>query len=431
VSSATSTCSLFAGINRNAVCLRFLAVLIVGASTRMAANVIYATAHDLPVELVHRILEHAVQQFLEVEPCFAVRLQLLSRTTRLWLLPMIYCVFVVRWPDILSSSHTSTQAFFLKLLTESHEFPAVRAAIKHLVFLGDSGPGVDQFAIRNRLDEWRIESVCLGPRHAMLFLHGTNIVPRSVFLTMPRYGLHALVNNQHTRPRLEPGPDNFSRCALRELEVVEFACLVQPVDQEDTDDGTTPDVNLSQHWAMGRSISINIRWIRILAARRRPLDDTLPTNPPLVARLHLSMHSESSIVGFVELLNVLMVVQGLSIQLIMAKDSDEEASIARELQNALNATGDPVQSRVTMIPVKNSELVRNGEDWARRLRCGSTSSATCNRADIPDRHITSDLLKTERLSMRTPEAPDNTVDAVPRLDSIKRKWKAKTECITC
>ena len=115
---------------------------------------------QLPIELVGTILEHAVRATIDTTPVFATALQLVSHTTRDWLLPIIYNVLTVHWPQQASAT-TRSFAFLQRLVTEK-PCPAVRAHVHHIVFVSPHAHALDAVPIPLTLDEWPVESVAIS-----------------------------------------------------------------------------------------------------------------------------------------------------------------------------------------------------------------------------------------------------------------------------
>ncbi|KAH7097882.1 hypothetical protein BKA62DRAFT_773911 [Auriculariales sp. MPI-PUGE-AT-0066] len=111
----------------------------------------------LPLELIQPIFERTTRELLLAQPAAAVAFQLVSRTTRRWLLPIIYYVFEVRLPAALNGI-TPSLTFFCNLGAEAE----VRPHIKHVVLRGgsafaDIGP-LPQF---QNAANWAIDSAAV------------------------------------------------------------------------------------------------------------------------------------------------------------------------------------------------------------------------------------------------------------------------------
>ena len=92
-----------------------------------------SSAGQLPVEIVRQILEYAASDFMLDAAAWVADMLLLNRAARSWLTPIVYCVFIVRLPDELDSTHSKSFTCFLNMLIHPDGFPH-RAHIRHLVF---------------------------------------------------------------------------------------------------------------------------------------------------------------------------------------------------------------------------------------------------------------------------------------------------------
>jgi len=95
--------------------------------------------HSLPLEIIRDILESCVQNTINDETPIAVGLQLVSRTIREWLAPLIYSIFVVRLAPIKSedpnrNAASSSLRGFYSLLQMPTDSPGPRRHVRTLAF---------------------------------------------------------------------------------------------------------------------------------------------------------------------------------------------------------------------------------------------------------------------------------------------------------
>lgn len=133
----------------------------------------------LPVELVGAILEHAVRISINTEPGFATGLQLVSRTTREWLLPIIYEVFVVSWPQP-NLDLTPSFKFLFHLATANPPL-AVRAYIRHIVVDGPIGPDDRDLEIPEIQGDWYLDSMAGDDLSILSIMEAMRFRPQRLF----------------------------------------------------------------------------------------------------------------------------------------------------------------------------------------------------------------------------------------------------------
>ena len=116
-----------------------------------------SSRHALPLELVGSVLEFAARATLDKEPHVAAALQLVSRTTRGWLLPIFYEVLVVRWPKR-GSGNTPSLEFLLQVATELPT-SMIRSHIRHIAIIAPHELPETGSKIPMKPGEWNIDSI--------------------------------------------------------------------------------------------------------------------------------------------------------------------------------------------------------------------------------------------------------------------------------
>ena len=132
-----------------------------------------------PIELVGYVLEHAARATLSTEPTFAFGLQLVSRTTRAWLLPVIYEVLVVQWPCI---GHLTTPSFdfLLRIATEPPTHP-IRRHIRHIAFCARTEESNMSARATVKTSGWLLDSVACDETNFVSLIEPLNLRPRRLF----------------------------------------------------------------------------------------------------------------------------------------------------------------------------------------------------------------------------------------------------------
>jgi len=134
----------------------------------------------IPIELVGSVLEHAVRATINTDSAFAVALQLVSRITRTWLIPIIYEVLVVKWPQR-GSVTTPSQAFLVRLVTEL-PIPAIRAHIHHVAISTRTGGYKSSMDKLICTGEWNLDSVSSDDADLFSIVKLFGLCPRRLFI---------------------------------------------------------------------------------------------------------------------------------------------------------------------------------------------------------------------------------------------------------
>jgi len=183
----------------------------------------------LPIEVVGDILERAVRATIENQPKFAVSLQLVSRTTLYWLLPVLYDVFVVNWPQD-GQEDTPSLAFLLQLCTDGHT-SRVRPHIRHIAFvLATEQDDIQPLQLPSSTfaREWMLESVAGDGFDFIRIMLRLQLRPRRIFLH-ENGGCGIIVFGgivQQSAAQEEVLPALKALCG--QLEEVETACVIHP-----------------------------------------------------------------------------------------------------------------------------------------------------------------------------------------------------------
>jgi len=142
-------------------------------------------SHDgpLPLELVEQVIAWAGLYAIAVSPALATRLQLISRSSRKLLLPIIYFLFVVDLSTSEKGKQSPSFAFFLHLL--QYDTCPPRAHIRHIVFKGSD---LTSLRLKNPddytkgLKPWPLLSIALpNVWHIASFIVRTNAIKSSAF----------------------------------------------------------------------------------------------------------------------------------------------------------------------------------------------------------------------------------------------------------
>ncbi|KAH7100144.1 hypothetical protein BKA62DRAFT_771862 [Auriculariales sp. MPI-PUGE-AT-0066] len=139
----------------------------------------------LPLELLRIVLEEAARSAIELDAPFATNLMRISRAARLWLLPITYYVFVVRYPQ---DRNTIPGSFALFLQLQKDVAHILRKHIRHVVLLGPYFSSLhEQFFAEQKVDEWPVESVTVGDHQRLTIFAQSGLNPRHLYIGRQRF----------------------------------------------------------------------------------------------------------------------------------------------------------------------------------------------------------------------------------------------------
>jgi len=138
----------------------------------------------LPIELLEDIFRKATAQQLDTSPRDAAALQLVSRETREWVLPVLFSVLVFHLPPF-NSPKTPSLEFFHHLLVNSSAVP--RAYVQHIVIIPSLGARVGQYEESARFVPWKLDSVACDVHDYKLLecIAFSHLAPGRVFMYPP------------------------------------------------------------------------------------------------------------------------------------------------------------------------------------------------------------------------------------------------------
>ena len=135
----------------------------------------------LPLELVEQIISLAGTYATAVSPALATRLQLVSRSSRKLLLPIIYFVFVVDLSRAEKGKQPPSLTFFLHLLHNKTCPP--RTHIHHIVFKGSDMSSLKHDKFKKRLKPWSFLSIALpNDWRVVQFIIQSHVITPSTFI---------------------------------------------------------------------------------------------------------------------------------------------------------------------------------------------------------------------------------------------------------
>ncbi|KAH7093998.1 hypothetical protein BKA62DRAFT_721551 [Auriculariales sp. MPI-PUGE-AT-0066] len=319
------------------------------------------TAADLPPELVFKILEDAGQLHIANELAFAASLQLICRTARRLLLPIIYFVVIVQIPSEFyvfpTDRRNRTWEFFISLLKD--EYPVLRPFIKHLVFIGTLHVDPSDLINLDDLREWHLESISLESRdernRVVELLR--NITVRSFFAAPSGEGAMVMllqIQCAENRHSVEDSP--YYVRPLRLLEAVRVSIQI-------TRGSANGEYYIGRHAARAF-------WDLPTQFLRAQIQ---PPNDPVTLRIQLTLEELDCIPAAIQLVEAVLHCPGLSVVLDLDTSSSAQSAKADALVQALKATQEisiEHRQKISICFSGASPCPAECLDYARQLRDG-------------------------------------------------------------
>jgi len=138
----------------------------------------------LPIELLEDVFRTATVQQLDTSPRDAADLQLVSRETREWVLPVLFSVLVIRIPS-LDSPKTPSMGFFHHLLINPSATP--RAHVQHMVIIASPGARIEESEEAAHFVQWKLDSIACDVHDFRLLecIESSHLAPGRVFMYPP------------------------------------------------------------------------------------------------------------------------------------------------------------------------------------------------------------------------------------------------------
>ena len=147
----------------------------------------------LPVELLEDVFREAAAQQLDTSPRNAAALQLISRETRDWVLPILFSVLVVHFPPFYSPQ-TPSLKFFCHLIDNPSAAP--RAHVRHLMIITSIVARLNEFWEPANLVPWKLDSIVYENQALQLIecIWMLQLIPECMFLhPSTEFRLHGLI----------------------------------------------------------------------------------------------------------------------------------------------------------------------------------------------------------------------------------------------
>jgi len=338
----------------------------------------------LPIEVVGEILERAARATINTEPKFAAALQLVSRIASTWLLPILYEVFVVNWPQD-GQQDTPSLAYLLRYFTDEHA-SRTRPHIRHIVFVLSTEQEDVQPLELSPFDvtrEWKLESVAGDEFDFLKIMVQLQLRPRRIFLHEDGgcgiiiFG--ALVQQRAHERKVPP----VLQAICDQLEEVETACVIHPAG--------------GIHEADSRATAGDVR-----SELCRMMENVLEERPTrsIHMRIVVDLDGQDSVTNAVQLVVTLLRCPGVYVTLVLPllaniQNGHDAASkvwnpepTARVFCDALSneealSVGSQLRHKLRITLGNECQRAKNSVEYARAIRAG-------RQLDIPE-HSLDDL----------------------------------------